>query len=100
MSMMYKLFTEQPVSEREMQGAMTMIALTVATPLEEKVQFPGPEVSSKAAAARQAHPAKGTHARTQNVRAGPDEHRQIMERRGASRAQQAAHRHGDAQQSE
>ncbi|KAJ1528019.1 hypothetical protein ONE63_007943 [Megalurothrips usitatus] len=41
MTMVYKLFTDQPVSEQEMHGAMTMIALTVATPMEERVNFPG-----------------------------------------------------------
>lgn len=45
MSMMQMLLTEQPTSEREMQGAMTMIALNITTPMDEPVNFPGPEVN-------------------------------------------------------
>ncbi|XP_052132578.1 polycystin-2-like isoform X2 [Frankliniella occidentalis] len=42
MSMMYRLLTDKPVSDRELQGAMAMMTLNVTTPMEERVSFPGP----------------------------------------------------------
>ncbi|KAK3907830.1 Polycystic kidney disease protein 1-like 2 [Frankliniella fusca] len=42
MSMMYKLLTDQPVTDKELEGAMAMMTLNVTTPMEERVSFPGP----------------------------------------------------------